>query len=82
MSELSSKGGHSAKVNIQLLVNGFSLAVAQMGPDFLYLDNPMDHPPTTAEVVLQIDSSERRWDARLPAGLSANEQRVSIARAD
>jgi hypothetical protein len=35
---------HSADVTIQLSVNGISLPVAQLGPDFLLLDAVADHP--------------------------------------
>ena len=32
---LSSQGGHSAQVNMQLQVNGIALPISQMGPDFV-----------------------------------------------
>jgi hypothetical protein len=47
----SSRGGHSAQVKMQLLVNGTSIRVTQMGPDFL-VDGPIDHPPDVARVVM------------------------------
>lgn len=75
----ASYGGHSARVKIRLLVNGLSLPVAQMGPDFLLLDAPADHPPAAARVVLQVDQSERSWNVRLPNGISAGTKRVAIA---
>jgi hypothetical protein len=81
MIALSSQGGHSAQVKMQLLVNGSSLSVAQMGPDFLLVDAPIDHPPTDARLVLQVDQSERRWNVRLPNGISADSTRVAIAAA-
>ena len=55
-----SQGGHSAQVKMRLLVNGSSIAVAQMGPDFLLVDAPINHPPGNASLVLQVDDSERR----------------------
>jgi hypothetical protein len=76
---LSSQGGHSAQVNLRLLVNGLSLPVAQLGPDFLLVDNPVNHAPADAAVVMQVDQSERRWNVRLPYGISADNQRVQIA---
>ena len=79
MIALSSQGGHSAKVKMRLLVNGSSIPVIQMGPDFLIVDAPFDHPPDDASVVLQVDQSERRWNVRLPNGISANSKRVAIA---
>jgi len=79
MIALSSQGGHSAQVKMRLLVNGSSIPVIQMGPDFLLVDAPFDHPPGDASVVLQVDQSERRWNVRLPNGISANSKRVAIA---
>ncbi len=42
---LSSQGGHSARVNMQLLVNGFALPVSQMGPDFVLVNAPVNLRP-------------------------------------
>jgi hypothetical protein len=64
---------------MRLLVNGGSIPVVQMGPDFLLVDAPIDHPPGGASVVLQVDESERRWNVRLPDGISAASKRVTIA---
>lgn len=75
----SSQGGHSAQVKMQLVVNGTSIRVTQMGPDFLFVDMPIDHPPGVASVILQVDDNERRWDVRLPEGISAGCKRVVIA---
>lgn len=78
MVPLSSRGGHSACVKMRLLVNGLSLPVLQMGPDFLLVDQPVNHPPTAASVVLQVDQSERRWNVTLPEGISVGINRVAI----
>jgi hypothetical protein len=79
MVPLSSQGGHSARVNMRLLVNGLSLQVTQMGPDFVLVESPVNHPPAAASMVLQVDKTERRWNVRLPGGISANKKRVEIA---
>jgi hypothetical protein len=42
--------GHSANVMISLLFNGHSLPVAQLGPGFVLLDDPGDHPPCDARL--------------------------------
>ncbi len=81
MLPLSSQGGHSAEVNLQLLVNGFCLPVSQLGPDFLLLDTPINHDPTFATMVMQIDQTERRWNVQLPNGISSKSQRVQITAA-
>ena len=79
MITMSSQGGHSAQVKMRLLINGDSLAVAQMGPDFLLVDDPINHPPGIASMVLQVDQSERRWNVRLPNGISTESNRIAIA---
>jgi hypothetical protein len=79
MTTSSDHRGHSAEVNIRLLVNGVTFPVAQLGPDFLLLDVGIDHPPSEASIVLRVDQSERRWGVRLPKGISARSERVMIA---
>ena len=79
MIAISSQGGHSAQVKMRLLVNGGSIPVVQLGPDFLLVDAPFDHPLGDASLVLQVDQSERRWNVRLPNGISAGSNRVVIA---
>jgi len=81
MVPLSTQGGHSALVTIQLLVNGLSLNVAQMGPDFLFLAAPVNHPPADASLIMRVDQNERGWNARLPGGISAGQKHVEIATA-
>jgi hypothetical protein len=77
-SRFSSYGGHSANVRINLLFRGHSIPVAQLGPDFLLLDAPADHPPGPASIILRVDQSERQWPVRLPQGISAASKRVAI----
>jgi hypothetical protein len=79
MMSKSSQGGHSAQVNMKLLVNGSSIPVAQMGPDFLLLKETIEHPPANASIVMRVDDSERRWDVRLPNGISLGSKRVVIS---
>jgi hypothetical protein len=76
---MSSHGGHSARVKMRLLVNGHSIPVVQMGPDFLRVDAPTSHPPCNASLVLQVDQNERRLNVRLPNGISSESERIAIA---
>ena len=62
------------------MFSGHSIPVAQLGPDFLLLDAPADHPPGPASILLRVDQSERRWDVRLPNGISATSKRVNASR--
>ena len=80
MVQSSSQGGHSAQVTMRLLVNGFSIPVTQMGRDFLLVDSPVNHPPTDASLILQVDQNERCWNVRLPEGISTASKRVAIAK--
>jgi hypothetical protein len=76
---LSRQGGHSAQVNMRLLVNGIALPISQMGPDFVLVTAPVNHAPAPATMVLQVDESERCWNVYLPDGISADNKRVRIA---
>jgi hypothetical protein len=75
----SSYGGHSALVKMTLLINGSSIPIAQMGPDFLLVNGAIDHPPANARLVLQVDESRREWDVRLPEGISSHSKKVLIS---
>jgi hypothetical protein len=79
MIESFGQGGHSAQVKMRLLLNGSSMPIMQMGPDFLIVQSPVEHPPTDATIELCIDASERRWPIRLPHGMSAASRAVAIS---
>ncbi len=70
---------HSAIVRIELTVDGHVPNVAQLGPDFLVLRNPIDHPPANAEVFMSIDGEEDRWPVYLADGIKASERKTRIA---
>ena len=77
----SSYGGHSALVRMRLLVNGASFRIAQMGPDFLFVESPGDHPPSRATIEMQVDGSQRAWEVTLPLGMKSNSGRVVLGMA-
>jgi hypothetical protein len=79
MSTIPQGPGRSADVRMELCVNGCVLSIGQLGPDFLILVNPADHPAADAEVAVWIDGRERRWNVRLPDGIDANNPRTKIA---
>ena len=66
-------------MNIRLILNGAEIPVAQMGPDYIFIDSPEDHQPGEAILVMNVDQSESRWNVWLPNGISAKSERVSIA---
>jgi hypothetical protein len=71
--------GYSADVRMQQHVNGHVLAIGQLGPDFIILRNPADHPPAEAEIALWIDGQERRWKIHLPEGIAAGKPETRTA---
>jgi hypothetical protein len=64
---------------MQLSVNGHVFVIGQLGPDFVILDNPIDHPPTQGEITLSIDGRVKRWTVYLPTGISARQGETSIS---
>jgi hypothetical protein len=74
-----SQTGHSADVKMHLILDGKPLSISQLGPDFLILETPVNHPPDTAILFFSIDGNERIRDVRLPEGISAGSRRVTIA---
>jgi hypothetical protein len=79
MSGFESHRSYSADVAIDLLINGKSLPVAQLGPDFLMLEAVADHPPCDAVVKLRVDNVEQQWSVCLPKGISPTSRRVTLA---
>jgi hypothetical protein len=67
---------------MELRLNGRVLPIAQLGPDFLMLVTPIDHPPAEAEIALSIDGDERCWRVRLVDGIAASQRDTRIAPGD
>lgn len=79
MTTPSTQSGHSANVEMQLLLNGTSISIAQLGPDFVILDAVVEQqPPADAEILLRVDGRESRWSVFLPNGISPGEKKVRI----
>lgn len=55
-----------------------TLSIAQLGPNFLILQDKVAVPPGTGTIILQVDESERRWSVRLPEGIDIAKQRAPI----
>jgi len=63
---------------MRLIVEGASLRVTQMGPDFLLVESPANHAPCEASLLLRVDESESQWKVRLPEGISKGTNRVAL----
>jgi hypothetical protein len=72
--------GHSAIVHMQLCVNGTIHPIAQMGLNFVVLQNPIDHPPVDAEIAMSIDGHEERWRVHLADGIKTGQRKTIISK--
>jgi len=68
--------GRSANVRLQLIVVGRILELGQIGPESVILEEQAELPPCEAQVVMYVDSFERRWQVYLPDGISPHSRRV------
>ena len=75
------KLAHSADVQMHLSVNGHRLSIGHLGPDYVVLDTPIDHPPSDAEISLSVDGKASRWEVKLVDGLSVERARAQISAA-
>jgi len=72
--------GYSSEVQLRLVFEGRSYALAQIGPDFITLREPADLPSGEAEVVMLIDGREQdRWAVTLEHGAVPFELDVATA---
>lgn len=69
---------HSALVEMDLILADRVLPIAQMGPEFLMLATPSDHPPCDAEYSLRVDGQDYRGKIRLPDGLSSDQRTTRL----
>lgn len=68
--------GHSAIVEMTLIIGGVLHRIGQLGPDFLILENPFTAPPSKAEIVMDVDGHVDRWEVFLAKGVSPSLRRV------
>ena len=76
---MEDRNEHSADVKIDLILNGHTLPVAQLGPDFLVLDHPADYPAGPANILMSVDGEAERWSVRLPEGVQTTRRKVPIS---
>jgi hypothetical protein len=79
MSAANHNHSFSADVQMQLNLNGHILSIGQLGPDFIMLDDPVDHPPADAEIRIAIDGREKRWRVHLIDGIAAGTRKTRTA---
>ncbi|MBK8036076.1 MAG: hypothetical protein IPK22_02945 [Verrucomicrobiaceae bacterium] len=79
--ESSPKTGYSAKVQLFLEIGRIRHDVPHMGPEFIILPQPPNHPPCQAIVGLSVEGQLKQWPVSLPDGLSEKSPRVRTAKA-
>ncbi|MBX9679685.1 MAG: hypothetical protein K2X38_13055 [Gemmataceae bacterium] len=74
--------GHSANVQMSLVVGDCEFSVAQSGIGYIILESPAMHPPADAVFIVTIDGDEKRRSIRLPQGIQQEVRRTPIAKAE
>ena len=69
---------HSAIVRMELFFGGTTLAIAQLGPDFLVLREKLAMPLGIGEIIMQVDDNQHRWSVRLPLGIVLGQRKIPI----
>jgi hypothetical protein len=75
-------GTYSAQLKMRLIVNGETIRITHMEPDFLLVDSHGEHPPGDATIMMQVDQSQSQWRVRLPEGISRESIHVALALAE
>jgi len=75
-------GAYSAQVKMRLIVDGQSIRITHMGPDFLLVDCDSDHPPGDATIMMEVDQSKSQRRVKLPNGISKESKHVALTLAE
>lgn len=71
---------HSAEVHLWLITEHGAIRLAQIGPDYVIVADPLDLPPCKAEIVMRADNHELRWPVRLVEGIRATDLQTAVNR--
>jgi hypothetical protein len=75
---MNSREAHSADVSAQLVAAGHVFKVAQLGPGYLFLRDPIDLAPCDAVLSFRIDGSLSVRELKLPFGVRAGERKTIV----
>ena len=78
MPEQLSTERYSAVVELQLLAQGKSYPLAQIGPDFVIFKTRVDLQRCDATIIMHVDGKERRWPVSLVDGATRDSDVVKI----
>ena len=82
MKNYEQENGHSADVSMWMVVDGCSIPIAQMGPDFLIIRESVEFPPSDAEITLRVDGHEEHWAVKLPEGVRPGQTRTRVIKSE
>jgi hypothetical protein len=74
------KSGHSAEVKMHVVCKGDTFRVAQLGPDFLILEEA-DEFNGPAEVILSVDGVKYSRHVQVQCGATSSEKTILFASA-
>jgi len=66
MTSSNSTTGFSAQVRLELIVGDRTCELAEIGPDSVYLRDPVSLPPGEADVVMHVEGKRRVWRVFCP----------------
>jgi hypothetical protein len=72
--------GHSADVKMHVVWNGYTFRLAQLGPDFLVLEEADDFDGP-AEVILSVDGVKYSRHVQVQCGATSSEKTILFAAA-
>jgi hypothetical protein len=80
MTEQTSTNRYSTIADFELIANGDSYPLVEIGPDFVVLKVAHEIPPGEVELIIRVDGKVIRRQIFLPNGASATSREVSIRR--
>lgn len=63
-----------------MIVGGRTIQLAQVAPEFVILQQPMELAPSLAEIIVRVDGHENRSFVRLVDGIQASSLRVKVVK--
>jgi hypothetical protein len=71
--------GYSAEVTMHIVRDGVKMQVAQLGPDFLMLEEADDFEGSAQVILfLSVDGETQRRNVQLQCGLTRNEKTIAF----
>lgn len=75
---LTSTGGHSAVVKLELWLHSGVLSVRQLSSTFVILDGQHEHAPVSGIIALRVDEQITRFHADFPSGINPERRRQPL----